>query len=201
MIARHRMLGCIAMLATVAGCASPATRFYTLLPQSGPSAPMPLRTGYRIDLLPVTVPAQDDRPQLVVRLGDDRMALLEREQWIAPLADQIRAALSAHLTSLLGSEDIQGLPLHGRRPVYRIKLVVRRFESVPGRYVRIQAAWSVRAPGPQGMLLRCSSRIRESVGPGFGAMVRGHQKALAVLAARMATAIRVMAAGGSAHCP
>jgi hypothetical protein len=49
--------------------------------------------------------------------------------------------------------------------------------------------------------LACSSRVRESVGPGYGALVQGHQRALDELAGQIATVARALAAGQSATCP
>ena len=60
------------------------------------------RPGVAFELLPVSVPAQDDQPQLVIRQGGQGVALLQSERWIAPLGDEIRGALSADLTPRAG---------------------------------------------------------------------------------------------------
>ncbi len=188
-------------LTALTSCSSVPTRFYTLIPQASKAPAATPVAGYRIDVLPVTIPARDDRPQLVVRQGDDRVALLENEEWIAPLADQVRGAVSAELSRILGVVDVHGLPGAGDEPVYRIKLDVRRFESVRGRYARIDAVWSVHRQGMDGPAVRCSRSLREPVGAGIGALVQGHQKALAALSGRIAGSVRAMAAGSRASCP
>lgn len=201
MIRRIRRLAAVCAVLALASCASAPTRFYTLLPQASPAPARAAGAGYAVSVLPVTIPAQDDRPQLVMRQSDDRVVLLEGEQWIAPLADQVRDALSAELSRKLAALDVYGLPRAGHEPVYRIMTDVRRFESVSGRYARIDAVWSVRASDDDAHALRCSSSLTEPVGDGVGAMVRGHQQALAALSDRIAGVVRAMAAGEGARCP
>jgi len=199
MIRRVRMLAPLA-IATLAACASAPTHFYTLLPQSSP-AHSAGPADYRIDVLPVRIPAQDDQPQLVVRESDDRVALLEGERWVAPLGDQIRAAVSDRLSRDLGVVDVHGLPESGPRRVYRVKLDVRRFESVPGRYAREDIVWSVHQADAEHAALTCASSLTEPVGSGYAALVLGHQQALAVLSGRIAGALRAVAAGRAVPCP
>ncbi|MDA3913530.1 PqiC family protein [Oleiagrimonas sp.] len=185
----------------LAACSSAPMRFYTLVPQG--AAPVHTSSGvaYRFALLPVTIPAAIDQPQLVIRQSDDRMAVLDGERWIAPVDDQIRSAVSDQLQRRLDTADVYGLPNTGAMPVYRIKLDVQRFESVPGQYASIAAGWSVRSPGGT-RVLACTSRIREPVDTtGYGALVRGHQRALQVLADHIATTVQQLAQGGHADCP
>ena len=150
-------------------------------------------------LLPVGVPAEVDRPQLVVRRGAQGVRVLDGERWAAPLADEARAALSADLARELDARDASGLPRAGK-PRLRIKVDLRRFESVPGGYALIEASWAVRSvQGGAGVV--CSSAIRQEVGPGYDALVKGHQQALRRLAAQIAAAARAVAAQGAPTCP
>lgn len=199
-MSRIRLSLALALLA-LAGCRSAPTRFYTLMPQSPPTAAAQA-APFRIEVMPVGVPAQVDQPQLVVRQGDGRVDLLETEQWIAPLGDEIRGAFAGALAADLGTRDVYGVP-HGDAPVYRVKLDVRRFDSAPGRYALIDADWSVRKTGAGDAqpLLECSTRVREDVGAGYADLVRGHQRALAELARRIAGALRAAADGATAACP
>ncbi len=89
------------------------------------------------------VPADVDEPQLVVREGGERVDLLDGERWIAPLSDEVHAALTADLARALPGQDVSTLGAGGKS-VLRIKLDLRRFESVPGAYALIEAAWSLR---------------------------------------------------------
>jgi uncharacterized lipoprotein YmbA len=199
LIRRAAILPCALALAA---CGSAPVHFYTLVPSASGAVSAPAtRAPFLIDVLPVGVPAQVDQPQLVVRQGDGSVALLEGEQWIAPLADEIRSAVAGELVRRLGVQDVHGLPQATTgTPLYRIKLDVRRFDSVPAQYALVQAAWSVRATG-DARGLECTADVRESVGPGYEALVRGHQRALTALADQMALAVRQLAGAGVARCP
>ena len=185
----------------LAGCTSAPVHYYTLATPfvaGAHTTPAP----YPFELLPVSVPAQVDVPQLVVRTGGQGMQLLDGRRWVAPLGDEIRGALSADLANVLGVPDMSGLPGNGQ-PRLRIMLDVRRFESVPGDHVLIEAAWSLRRAGDSGRqgVLSCVSLVGAKVGPGYDALVAGHQQALASLATRIAAAARAYEAGDRPACP
>jgi len=199
----------IAALALVLGaCGSvPPVRYYTLVPPAGGLVPpaggdatvAPASRSFQFELLPVTVPAQVDQPQFVVRQGGQGVSVLQGQRWIAPLGDEVRGALSADLTQNFHAQDVTGLPAEGAS-VVRIKLDLRRFDSVPGGYASIDAAWSVR-PLKGGEPLACTSHLSENVGEGYDALVQGHQQAINRLAGQIGTAAGAVAAGQPARCP
>lgn len=182
----------------LAGCASAPVHYYTLIAPAQPAA-----TGtaapFQFELLPVDVPAQADQAQLVIRQGGQGAAPLEGERWIAPLADEVRGALSADLAQALHTQDVTGLPA-GDKPRLRVKVDLRRFDSAPGDYALIDAAWSLRQLQGEAVLA-CTSQLREPVGPGYDALVEGHQRALAGLAGQIAQVAGAVAAGRTPSCP
>lgn len=197
--------GVLIALLALAGCASVPLHYYTLVPSASSQAPSASPAAFDFELLPVSVPAQVDQPQLVVRQGGQGVALLENERWIAPLGDEIRAAVSAHLAADLNSTDVSDLP-KGDRPVLRVKLDVRRFEAVPGSYALLDAAWSVRkleqrSGAESSPALSCTIRIRESVGTGYNSLVAGYQRALTRLSARISSGAPAVADGETPSCP
>jgi uncharacterized lipoprotein YmbA len=204
-----RLFGVGALLALTA-CASAPLHYYTLIAPAGSMAPSGEAAGASgsnrlplpFELLPVSVPAQVDQPQLVVREGGQGVALLDGERWIAPLADEVRGALSADLARELRSQDVSGLPANDK-PLLRIKLDLRRFDSQPGGYALIEGNWSVRMlhGGGHAGALACSSRISETVGPGYDALVQGHQRAIEQLAGQIAAAAYSLESGQVAACP
>lgn len=173
--AGNRLLG-LAIVLALGACASAPLHYYTLVAQATDAAPVGASSGrvggaLPFQLLPVSIPAQVDQPQLVVRQGGQSVALLNGERWIAPLGDELRSALSTDLARQLQSEDVSALPANDK-PMLRIKLDVRRFESQPGSYALIDGTWSVRVmhgSSEQGSTVSCSSRISETVGPGYDA--------------------------------
>lgn len=196
--ARPMLAAAIALL--LAACASAPMHYYTLLP---PVAAVPASSAAPIafELLPVSVPAQVDQPQLVVREGGQSVALLQGHRWIAPLADEVRGALAADLVRELPGRNVAGMPT-GEQPLLQVTVDLRRFESQLGRYALIEAAWSVRLlHGAKPAVLACTSQIRQSVGPGYDALVQGHQRALAELATQIVGAARSLATSQRASCP
>ncbi len=198
---RHAMpLLAVAVTLLLGACASAPMHYYTLLPPVA-GTPTSAVAPIAFEVLPVSVPAQVDQPQLVVREGGQSVALLEGHRWIAPLADEVRGALAADLARELPGRNVAGMPV-GAQPLLQVTLDLRRFESQPGSYALIEGAWSVRLlHGTKPGSVACTSRIRESVGPGYDALVQGHQHALAELAAQIAGAARVLAADQGASCP
>jgi uncharacterized protein len=206
-----RLLGAGAVLA-LAACASAPLHYYTLIAPAEESAgglmapadgsvSNAAAASLPFELLPVSVPTQVDQPQLVVREGGQGVALLGSERWIAPLGDEVRGALSADLARELHSQDVSGLPGNDR-PRLRIKLDLRRFDSQPGSYALIEGAWSVRLlHGTQPGALACTSHINVPVGPGYPALVQGHQQAIARLAGQIAATARLLGNGETPACP
>ncbi len=200
MIRHARPLLAAVTTVLLAACASAPMHYYTLLPQ-GAAAPAGPAAPIAFELLSVSVPAQVDRPQLVVREGGQSVALLESHRWVAPLADEVRDALAAELVQELPGRNVSGMST-GNRPLLQVALDLRRFESQPGSYALIEGAWSVRLlHGAKPTAIVCTSNIRESVAPGYGALVQGHQRALGELAAQVAGVARSLAAGQDASCP
>lgn len=189
-------LACAGLL-MLAGCASaPADHFYTLSGAAAPTQavqPSPFAPAFLIQVSPVNVPQQVSRPQLVISTGPDRVDIKEQERWSAPLANEIGDALSSDLSARLHTIDVYRTPHSAGLPVYRVTLNVRRFESSLGGQARIDAVWSVhRVPG--NALLTCRSTVSEAVGPGYGALVSGHRRALARIADDIAAAVQALAA-------
>lgn len=180
----------------LAGCASvTAPSYYTL---SAPASAPPAATARWIDVLAVSVPAQVDMPQLVVRQGDASLALLERQQWASPLDAEIRGALVAALAAQ-GIRDTHALPPPAEVPLYRLKLDLQVFETMPGRAVRWEGAWSLRGAGGGAKGgPTCAFAAQEPVGAEPAEMVAGHQRVLRRLAAQVAAAL---SAGTVPACP
>jgi uncharacterized lipoprotein YmbA len=204
--AGRALLGAAAL--ALGACASAPVRYYTLVaPTSGsPGATAGAsRDAESFQLVMGGVPADVDQPGLVVREGAERAAILDGERWIAPLGDQVRAALSAELARDLPGVDVTGLAGAGTVPLL-VKVEVRRFESAPGAYALIEASWSLHVASDAGdaakvSTLLCGSTLRESVGAGYPGLVGGHQRALRRLGADIATAARALRDRKPASCP
>nr|WP_314544463.1 PqiC family protein [uncultured Massilia sp.] len=187
-----RRLGVASAAAMLAACAStPPDHFYTLggggdVPAA---APAPAANPVYIEVMGVVVPAQVRRSQLVVSEGPGRVDLLEQHRWAGPLADEIGRALSLKVSAELGAIDVYRTPVPAGATTYRISTNVQRFESVPGSYALIDATWSVRTASTDAVLT-CRSVFKETVGPGYEALVAGHRAAVEKLGAAIAAGVR-----------
>ena len=176
-----------------AGCrASAPARFYTL--DSTATAEGAPPASYAVAVGPVSVPPVVDRPQFVVQVAPNRIALEEFNRWAAPLDDNIARAVAGNLAILLGTPRVATGPLvPNLGPAYRVAIDVQRFESVPGETVLVDAVWAVRKPA--GRDAHSGRTIaRETVaGAGFDALAAAHSRALAKVSADIAAAIRAEA--------
>jgi uncharacterized lipoprotein YmbA len=181
-------------VALLCGCAQPApTRFHTLLPdwQAGPGAPRAGAPGWSLGEL--RVPVQVDRPQLVLLSGDGTLAVVERERWLAPLGDELRAALEQDLQRALGPPDA-GPPAER----WEIDVEVRRFESALGAEARLEAQWTLGRGGAAGEGPVCRLRVAQPAPGEVPALAAAHRAALARLAEAIAESLRARAGGGAA---
>lgn len=161
----------LVLFATLAACVSnPKLRYYTLVPPVDANTPKP-KLPPAIDLLPVKVTAQADYPQLVLREGAERFALIENRLWVAPLPEEFRAALLARLATALqapiGDDTV------------RIEVEISRMDAVFGRYALLEANWELKS---KKQTLDCSTRSVQTVGEGYEALVSGHQRTAQALA-------------------
>ena len=195
-----RIGGQVVSLALVAlaaaGCGRSAiSRFYTLdsvaTPDAGPLA------SYAIVVGPVTVPASVDRPEFVVQVTPNRVAVDEFNRWAGPLDESIARVVAGDLATLLGTPRVAAAPAADFEAAFRVTINVQRFDSIPGHEVVVEAVWAVRKA--KGGETRSGRTVaRESVtDPSFDALAAAHSRALAKVSQDIAAAIRAEAAGRS----
>ena len=193
----------LALALVMSACGStPAIRFHTLVaPAPETAAPSTVPAPFVIEILPVGIQAQVDQTQLVVREGASGMVLLENERWAAPLGDEFRTALSAELSRRLATQDIAGLARPADKPIFQVRVQVRRLDAWLGHQVQLDADWSLSNPGATDTArLTCQGRFEQSAAGGYPELVRAGQLAIAALAARIAADVRTRAAQRDAGC-
>lgn len=178
------------------GCSSVAPpRFHSLTPApaAGAAAKVSPAGALAWEVLPVGVPPGVDQPQWVVRSVDGSLVVLEQERWVGPLGEEIRAAVTAQLTQVLGAPKAAPTP-------WRVRIELLRFESAPGREARIDASWSL--VGDAGAVaLRCRGEFAQvPTADGYLALAASLQKVVARLADSVAVGLQALAAGRAAAC-
>lgn len=195
--ARRLALFAAAAMLALAGCGSaPAARYHTLMPPASASVGAVTPTiGWSI--ADVSVPAQVDQPQWVVRLPDDSMRLLEQERWVAPLADEVRGAFGEALARRLGAPGLLKPP-SGK--TWRLRIDVQRFDSAPSQHAVLVVDWSASSGGgaPE---LRCRDGVNQPVPAELPALAAAHRQAIAQVGERIAVALAALDAGTAVRCP
>jgi len=194
-----RAWNCIVIALLLTSCASTSPHFHTLVRESERIPSTAVAADLRLKVDRVRIPAQVDRLELVTRLPDGGIAIADDERWIAPVADELQSALSVELLRKL--RDADSVDPAGSDSM-SVRLDVERFESAPSRYALIEATWSLDLKrSRKDVLLVCRSRAYEPVGGGYPELVRGYQRAVAVIADEIAAVAQASAGGGAAPCP
>lgn len=188
MIRRSPILAPALLAAVLAACASAPSRFYALTSTAaddgGAAVPVAVLVG------PVTVPADVDRPEMVVQAAPNRVDVDEFNRWAAPLGDAIARVVASDLTVLLATPDVATAPMANFRADDRVTINVQRFESLPGQSVLLDAVWTVQRVA-DGTTRSGRTTAREPVaGEGYDALAAAHSRALARLSGDVAGAIR-----------
>ena len=204
----------VALCVQVSSCATPpSVRFHSLLTMDSGERITPSvsqRAGFAVNLTTVTIPAQVDQPQWLVRNTDGSLSLLEQERWVAPLRGELRAALldrwshawGAHAVQVAAKDALKTPSSEAAKAAsWLVNLDVTRWEAVPGREVKLESRWTLRA-GP--MVLSCHSVIREEASSESGAfalaLAASHRRAVLRLADEMASRINASQRGEPLVC-
>lgn len=174
----------------IAACGTtPPERVHSLLgAESSVSQP---QTAFVFALSPVRLPPGVDGPQWLVGLPDGTLARLEQDRWAASLREELRAALADQLVRRGG---VEARTAPGAPAATRIDLDVRRFETVPGRGVRMSGTVTLVAPptgstrSPAGV--RCPYEHDEAETGGTPALAAAHRRMVGDLADRIAAGLR-----------
>lgn len=196
----------VTMSAILAACASaPPVRFHSLLPVDSVPSPAAPAAGFSVSLAPVAVPPQVDQPQWLVRSADGTLSLLEQERWAAPLRSELRSALLDRWVTRWAALEVPppqppSAASASTLSAWRVVVDVTRFESFPGREVRLETRWSAAQSGQPSVALNCRSVIHENIGDGMLALAAGHRRAAARLADEVAQQLLALQRGEAAQC-
>ena len=185
------VIGFAGVVAFVAGCASPATRYYTLTSATRDEPPIcHVSVGLPIAIHPVTVPELVDRPQIVTRRGANRVFIDDFARWAEPLKVQITHRLASDVAHRLPEATVSTLPQRADTDALRVTVNVETFD-LSREDVTMKAVWSVQPPTPGSKPIRGRTAASEKVGAeeGDDARAMAASKAVAVMAADIARAV------------
>ena len=171
------------------GCATPASRFYTLSAGAPPAA---MSSNLSVAVGPVSVPAVVDRPEIVVSTGPNQVRLEEFNRWAAPLQNGIARVVAENLVAMLGTPRVTLSSQSSAEADYRAIIEVQGFDSAPGEAATLDAVWTVRRTR-DGKSETGRTTARETVqGSGYDALAAAHSRALARLSRDIAGGVQAL---------
>jgi len=194
-----------AAAALASACASaPPESFYTLnaglrprvddvARRERPRVSGPPSRALAVLVTPAAVPALVDRPQLVLRTGENQVIWLEQQRWAEPLGAQVSRLVAEDLEGLLAGWRIatrdEALPA----PECQVTLDVRRFDMSRAGPAVSDVLWRVACAG--GFARTGRGLASEPVGPPIAGdalepAVAAHARALDRLSREIAQALR-----------
>ena len=195
-------LKCLAAMLAVlllAGCAgkSPRVDFYVLSADARAVAGLAGSCSTQaISVGPVSWPRYLDQPRIITRAGTNRLEASEFNRWGGSLEDDFVRTAIENLSALLQSE----LVVNYRRsnnfsPVYRVEMVVLRFDGQLGGDVALDVKWGVinEATGKY-ELVTTSSIQKGTSGQDYDALVNASSMALSQLSEEIAAQLAQLCA-------
>lgn len=175
------------LLFALLGCATtPPAAFYTLSPGLSPAGTaLPMSLGLTLSEFPEAL----DRPQLMLRGGENRLDIQELHRWAAPLEGQVRRVLRENLARLTGSPRVETHPWPTNFvPERQIRLAITRFDGRPGATTDLAARWSLTAADGTPILIRTAT-YSEAAGESIETLVAAQNRLLDKLAADIAGSV------------
>ena len=177
---------------TAIGCASAPSRFYTLESTAADAGASPMTEPVLVG--PVTVPSSVDRPEIVIQVTPNRVALEEFNRWAGPLNESIARTVAENLSVILANPRVASGFIANFDPQYRVTLDVQRFESVPGSAAVVDAIWVVKRTKGDTVQSGRTTAQEVPAGASFDELAAAHSRALAQVSQDIARAIRLDAA-------
>ena len=190
-ITAHRIVFWLIGMALLSACASPPSHFYTLTPTREPAASAPSSASIAVG--PVLIPESVNRPELVVQVGPNQVALDELNRWAAPLPAEIQRVLIENLTHLLGTPRVSRYPQGPiTSPDFRVRIDVLRFESAPGNTALLDVIWTVQGKDEKDTKTGRTTSHEPLTDTSYDTLVAAHSRALGTLSRDLAEAIRAL---------
>ena len=181
---------CALVVLLVTGCSSTPSHYYTL---NAATEPATASSDLSVVVGPVSVPAEVDRPQMVVSTGPNQVRVEQFNLWASPLQNNISRVVAENLVVLLGTPHVTLFPQTlSTNAEYRVAIEVQRFESTPGQSALLDAVWSVRRTS-NGESRAGRTDVREAVQENdYEALAAAHSRAVARLSRDVANAVQAL---------
>ncbi len=178
----------LVLLVSALGCASsPPARFYLLnVPARGQKTQPEHSSTDRVSLQ-VQVPEYLDRPQIVVRKGENRLSLSELDRWAEPLSRMITRVLSQELAA--GPSPVRVNAPGSSAEESQIWVQILRLDGTPGGSVHLAADWRIAPSRRDNAQVHSFSTEVPASAHCMDSLVQAHEQAIQELAAELRKAL------------
>jgi uncharacterized protein len=185
-------VGVLGVATVLAACSSPSSNLYTLSPTAAAVA-TEAPCNCSVVVGPVSIPAIDNVPQIVVNSGPNQVRLDEFNRWASPLQNNIMRVVAENLVTLLGTPQVtlfqEALNADAE---YHIAIEVQSFESTLGEVATLKAMWMVRRT-KDGKTQTGRTSVREPLAQkGYTALISAHNQGLLQLSQDIAAGVRTL---------
>jgi uncharacterized lipoprotein YmbA len=140
---------------------------------------------------PVSVPTIVDRQEIVVSKSANEVHLDDLHRWASPVSEALARTVADDLAALLGAPQVTLFPQKASaNAAYRVAIEVQRFESMPGKSVRLDATWTVRQMAEGKSRTGRTDVTEPSTGAGYDDVAAAHSRAAERLSRDIGEAIR-----------
>ena len=130
-----------------------------------------------------------DRPQLVLRTGENSLSVNEHARWAEPLRNAFALVLAAEMRAALGGAPVLVRAAGADNAAWKLSVDVQRFEAQPGRGAILEAVWSLRGNAGAKALTQSSSITEAANADTLEALVAAQSRAVATLAREIARTV------------
>ena len=174
---------------------TPAARYYVLNSTYGAenkAQPVTVLQDTTIGVGPITLSRVLDRPQIIMRTGENEIRVADLERWAAPLQEIVTNVLVDNLSAFLPGAEILKLPWPGTIPItYQVTMDITRFDSMPGGDVTLRARWAILGENGKKVLGNKQSVLNEPIQDNtIAEMVSAQSRLLARLSREIAGEIK-----------
>jgi len=175
------------MIFLLSACSTtPAVKYYTLNPffEMQPDISQVVSGDtLAIGVGPVEFPKFLDRPQIVTRKSQHRVAVSEFHRWAGSFSEDFLRVLAKNISMLLPADRVAAYPWTDQfSPDFRILLTVEQFDGRFGGQVVLNVTWSVWNQNDASESVMKHIRIEEPVsGDDYDALVSAQSRAIGTL--------------------
>ena len=193
---------CLALAVLLAGCRSSTSpiEFYTISPMTSVSETdkvVGIKKNIAVGVGPLQLPKVIDRPQIITRVGPNKIKVDEFHRWAGSVYEDFLRAVTLNLSAYLQSSLVVAYPWEEYfEPDYRIYMEVHQFDGRLGQEVQLDITWTITGREDRQILLVHKTLIKEPTqGEDFDALVAAKGRILATLSRQLAQGIKEVHGG------